>query len=157
MKILLACIGKVTFAPFRESIERYSIRIPHYLPFEIKEIPDVKNSKNMSELKQKELEGESILSAITPQDFVVLLDEKGREFTSREFAKYIDGKLLESVSRLIFVVGGPYGFSDKVYARANFKVSLSKMTFPHELVRVFFVEQLYRAVTILKGEPYHHD
>ena len=154
---MLLCVGRTGYAPFRESIERYSARIPHYVPFELRELPDIKNTKNIPEAKQKDLEGTAILSALSNSDLVVVLDEKGREYTSREFARYISDKMLASVQRLVFIVGGPYGFSDKVYDRANAKISLSKMTFSHEMVRLFFVEQIYRAMTILNGEPYHHD
>lgn len=111
----------------------------------------------MTEQKQKEAEGALILSSVDSRDFVILLDERGKEFTSREFATYIDKKTLSLPGNLVFVIGGPYGFSKEVYERANDKVSLSKMTFSHEMVRLFFVEQLYRAMTILRGEPYHHD
>ena len=154
---MLLCVGRTGYAPFREAIERYTARIPHYVPFELKELPDIKNTKNINEAKQKELEGTSILSALSNSDLVVVLDEKGKEYTSREFARFISDKMLASVQRLVFIVGGPYGFSDKVYDRANAKISLSKMTFSHEMVRLFFVEQIYRAMTILNGEPYHHD
>lgn len=157
MKISLICVGHTTYTPFKEGIERYTRRIVHYVPFELKEIPDIRTTKGMTEHKQKELEGETILSAIAPNDYVMLLDEKGKEYTSMEFAKLLSDKMVTLPGRLIFVVGGPYGFSDKVYARANSKISLSKMTFPHELVRLFFVEQIYRAYTIMRGEPYHHD
>lgn len=154
---MLLCVGRTGYAPFREAIERYTARIPHYVPFELKELPDTKNTRNINEAKQKELEGTSILSALSNSDLVVVLDEKGKEYTSREFARFISDKMLASVQRLVFVVGGPYGFSEKVYERANAKISLSKMTFSHEMVRLFFVEQIYRAMTILQGEPYHHD
>lgn len=157
MKILLLCVGRTGYQPFREAIERYTARIPHYVPFELREIPDIKNTKNLTETKQKELEGASILSCISTSDLVVALDEKGKEYTSREFARFISDKMIASVQRLVFIVGGPYGFSDKVYARADMKISLSKMTFSHEMVRLFFVEQIYRAMTIINGEPYHHD
>lgn len=157
MKISLICVGRTTYAPFREGIERYTQRIVHYVPFELKEIPDIRTTKGMTELKQKEMEGESILSSISPNDHVILLDERGKEYTSREFSKLLSDKMVTLPGKLIFVVGGPYGFSEKVYSRANSKISLSKMTFPHEMVRLFFVEQIYRAYTIMRGEPYHHD
>lgn len=157
MKIMLLCVGRTGYPPFREAIDRYSARIPHYVPFELKELPDIKNTKNLSEARQKELEGTSILAALSNSDLVVVLDERGREYTSREFARFISDRMLASVQRIVFIVGGPYGFSDKVYDRADMKISLSKMTFSHEMVRLFFVEQIYRAMTILHGEPYHHD
>lgn len=144
-------------APLVEATQRYLKRLKHYIPFESITLPDVKNTKTMTEARQKEAEGAQILSAVTARDFVVLLDERGKEFTSREFAAYIDRRTVSMAGNLVFVVGGPYGFSDAVYDRANDKISLSRMTFSHEMVRLFFVEQLYRAMTILRGEPYHHD
>ena len=118
---------------------------------------EIKGAESVTQQRQKELEGESILRNVTPSDRVVLLDENGREFTSREFAAFVDKQMVSGVKRLVFVVGGPYGFSDAVYARADSKLSLSRMTFNHEMVRLFFIEQLYRAMTIRRGEPYHHD
>lgn len=144
-------------APLVEATQRYLKRLKHYIPFEYLTLPDVKNTKTMTEARQKEAEGAQILSAVTARDFVVLLDERGKEFTSREFAAYIDRRTVSLAGNLVFVVGGPYGFSDTVYDRANDKISLSRMTFSHEMVRLFFVEQLYRSMTILRGEPYHHD
>ena len=132
-------------------------RLVHYIPFQFITIPDVKTTRAMTEQRQKDTEGHSILSAIDSRDYVVLLDERGKEFTSREFAAYVDKKTLSLPGNLVFVIGGPYGFSQEVYDRANDKISLSRMTFSHEMVRLFFVEQLYRAMTILRGEPYHHD
>lgn len=127
------------------------------MPFEYIELPDVKNTRAMTEPQQKEAEGRVILNAVTNRDLMVLLDEHGKEFCSREFAAYIDKRMANAGGNIIFVVGGPYGFSDAVYQRADNKISLSRMTFLHEMVRLFFVEQLYRAMTILRGEPYHHD
>ena len=127
------------------------------MPFELKCLPDIKTVKSLTEERQKELEGEVFLSQLAPGDFLVLLDERGKELTSRDFAAYIDRKMLTVPKRMIFVIGGPYGFSKEVYSRADDKLSLSKMTFSHEMVRLFFTEQLYRAMTILRGEPYHHD
>lgn len=144
-------------APLVEATGRYLKRLKHYIPFEYVTLPDVKNTKAMTEARQKEAEGAQILSAVSARDFVVLLDERGKEFTSREFAAYIDRRTVSLAGNLVFVVGGPYGFSDAVYARADDKISLSRMTFSHEMVRLFFVEQVYRAMTILRGEPYHHD
>ncbi len=120
-------------------------------------VPDIKSSKALTEDAQKQREGQTIISMLQPGDVVVLLDERGKEFTSREFAAYVDKKMVQGIKRLIFVIGGPYGFSSEMYQRANEKISLSRMTFTHEMVRLFFVEQIYRAMTILRGEPYHHD
>ena len=123
----------------------------------MKVLPDVKNAKNLTESLQKEREGEMLLEQFQPGDFVVLLDERGRQYSSMEFSQFLAQKMLGTVKRLVFVVGGPYGFSDGVYKRANDKISLSKMTFSHQMVRMIFAEQIYRAMTILKGEPYHHE
>lgn len=144
-------------APLVQSVEKYVKRLVHYIPFQFITIPDIKTTRAKTEQRQKEAEGALILSSVDSRDFVILLDERGKEFTSREFASYIDKKTLSLPGNLVFVIGGPYGFSSDVYDRANDKVSLSKMTFSHEMVRLFFVEQLYRAMTILRGEPYHHD
>lgn len=157
MKIEVLAVGKTDDKYIDEGIRRYAERIKHYVPFELKTIPDIKNVRNMSEEQQKRLEGQAIMSELTTADVVALLDEKGRELTSREFADFCSKTALSGAKRLIFVIGGPYGFSDEVYARANHKISLSRMTFPHQLVRLIFAEQLYRAQTIIKGEPYHHD
>lgn len=154
---MLLCVGRTTYAPFKESIDRYASRIVRYIPFEIKELPDVRTTKAMTEEQQKRREGDSILESLQPGDFLMLLDERGREYTSREFSSFIEGKMVNLPGRLVFAVGGPYGFSQAVYDRANAKLSLSKMTFPHEMVRIFFTEQIYRAMTIMRGEPYHHD
>lgn len=144
-------------APLVEAVNKYLKRLKHYIPFEYITLPDVKTTKAMTEQRQKDTEGASILSAIDSRDFVILLDERGKELTSREFAAYIDKRTLSLAGNLVFVIGGPYGFSAEVYERANDKLSLSRMTFSHEMVRLFFVEQVYRAMTILRGEPYHHD
>lgn len=150
-------VGKTGSANLRSGIEEYSRRINRYIPFDIVELPDVKTSRKLTEEKQKEAEGEMMLSRVQPGDFVVLLDEHGREMTSREFSQSLERKAQIVPKQLYFIVGGPYGFSPAVYARANEKLSLSKMTFPHEMVRLFFTEQLYRAMTIQRNEPYHHD
>lgn len=139
------------------AIAHYSGRITHYWPFSLDCLPDVKVTKATTAEKQKELEGERFLAELHPSDFVVLLDERGREYTSRDFSDFICRKAVELPRNLVFVVGGPYGFSKAMYDRGNAMLSLSKMTFPHELVRLFFVEQIYRAGTISRGEPYHHD
>ena len=144
-------------APLVLAVEKYVKRLVHYIPFQFITIPDIKTTRAMTEQRQKDAEGALILSSVDSRDFVILLDERGKEFTSREFAAYVDKKTLSLPGNLVFVIGGPYGFSQEVYDRANDKVSLSKMTFSHEMVRLFFVEQLYRAMTILRGEPYHHD
>jgi len=158
MKILLMAVGRTTSEIMRRGIDLYKDRLKYYdVPVEIKIIEDIKGAKSLTQQRQKELEGESILRNVTPSDRVVLLDENGREFTSREFAAFVDKQMVSGVKRLVFVVGGPYGFSDAVYARADSKLSLSRMTFNHEMVRLFFIEQLYRAMTIRRGEPYHHD
>lgn len=123
----------------------------------MKVLPDIKNAKSLTESLQKEKEGELILEQLQPTDWVVVLDEKGKHHTSMEFSSYLSQKMLGGIKRLVFVVGGPYGFADSVYQRANEKIALSKMTFSHQMVRLIFVEQIYRAMTILKGEPYHHE
>ncbi len=155
MKITLLVVGKTSTGYLTQGIEEYVKRVQRYVPFDIRVIPDVK--RNQGPQRQKELEGEAMLSTITGADYVTLLDERGTHLTSREFAQDIDKKMVQLPSRWILVIGGPYGFSQAMYDRANSKLSLSKMTFPHEMVRLFVVEQLYRAMTILHGEPYHHD
>ncbi len=157
MKIQLVAVGKTSSGYIREGIDMYLNRLKHYLPVEVKIISDIKENKSMTEERQKELEGEAILSTLMPGDYVVLLDERGDELTSRQFSTYMDKRMSTVARRMVFIVGGPYGFSQKVYDRADSKLSLSRMTFNHEMVRLFFVEQLYRAMTILRGEPYHHD
>lgn len=157
MKIQLLCIGRTREKDIDAAIGRYASRIPHYIPFEIVYLQDVKSSATLTPERQKVLEGERMLSRLQPGDFLMLLDERGREYTSREFASLLERKNNELPGRLVLAIGGPYGFSPDVYARAGGMISLSKMTFPHELVRLFIVEQLYRAMTILRGEPYHHD
>ena len=152
MKIALIVIGKTDAGYFVEAINEYKNRLVHYIPFEMEVIPDIKNVKNLSESQQKEKEGDLILKALQPGDYLVLLDEKGKEFTSVQFSTYIERK-----THTVFVVGGPYGFSDAVYKAAAEKISLSKMTFSHQMIRLIFIEQLYRAMTILNNEPYHHE
>lgn len=156
MKTKLIVVGKTTEKNLGINIDDYVGRVKHYMPFEVKVIPELKNAKSLSEGTQKELEGELILKQITSADTVVLLDEHGIEFRSMEFASWID-KQQQSVRSLVFIIGGPYGFSESVYSRCNSKISLSKMTFSHQMIRLLFVEQIYRACTILKGEPYHHE
>lgn len=157
MKISLLVIGKTDAGYIREGIAEYEKRLQRYVTYEMKILPDVKNAKNLTEALQKEKEGEMILEEIPATDWVVLLDEKGKEFTSLEFAEFLKQKMVRSLKKIVFVVGGPYGFSEQVYRRANDKISLSKMTFSHQMVRMIFAEQTYRAMTILKGEPYHHE
>lgn len=156
MKICLLVIGKTDETYLQKGLEIFLKRIPHYILFEMKVIPDIKNSKNMSEVQQKEKEGELILQQILSSDDLFLLDEQGMEVSSMDFARFLEKKMLSGIKRLVFVIGGPYGFSDSIYSRANGKIGLSKMTFSHQMVRLIFAEQLYRAFTILKGEPYHH-
>ena len=156
MKTELILVGKTVNKHFNAGINDYVERIGHYMPFSITTIPELKNTKNLSESQQKEREGELILKQIQPTDTVVLLDEHGKEFRSIEFADWIQKKQ-NTARRLIFVIGGPYGFSNDVYERANEKISLSQMTFSHQMVRLIFTEQIYRACTIIKGEPYNHE
>lgn len=156
MKTTLIQVGKTVNKYFAAGINDYTERIGHYMPFDIQTIPEIKNTKNLSEELQKEKEGTLILKQLHPDDTMVLLDEHGVEYRSIEFASFLVKKQ-NTVRRLIFVIGGPYGFSKDVYNRANNKISLSKMTFSHQMVRLIFTEQLYRACTIIKGEPYHHE
>mgnify|MGYP002623956111 CR=1 FL=1 len=156
MKTVLILVGKTTKKHIVACINDYVERIGHYMPFSINTIPELKNTKSLSEQQQKEREGELILSNIQQGDIVVLLDERGQQMRSIEFARWIEKKQL-SARRLVFVIGGPYGFSNSVYERADEQISLSKMTFSHQMVRLVFVEQLYRGCTIIRGEPYHHE
>jgi 23S rRNA (pseudouridine1915-N3)-methyltransferase len=156
MKTQLLMVGKTVNSSFVAAIRDYVERIAHYIPFETVTIPELKNTKSLTEEQQKEREGEFILKAIQPSDTVILLDEHGKEFRSIELASWFQQKMNTS-RKVIFVIGGPYGFSEDVYKRANEKISLSKMTFSHQMVRLIFIEQLYRACTIIKGEPYHHE
>ena len=156
MKSTLILVGRTADKLYSEGIADYESRIGHYIPFNIKVIPELRNTKSLSFDQQKEKEGELILKNIETKDFVVLLDEHGRQFRSVEFARWISTRLHDA-RPLTFIIGGPYGFSDAVYARADFKISLSPMTFSHQMVRLIFVEQLYRACTIMRGEPYHHE
>ena len=156
MKITLLVVGKTTSVQIASLIQEYLKRLTHYIPFVLQVIPELKNTKALTPEQQKLAEGELILRAINSSTDLVLLDEHGKEFRSVEFADYVQ-KRMSSGRDVVFVVGGPYGFSEAVYQRANGKISLSKMTFSHQMVRLFFVEQLYRAMTILRGEPYHHE
>jgi 23S rRNA (pseudouridine1915-N3)-methyltransferase len=156
MKIVLIQTGKTTEKHIAEGVEIYSARIRKYSGFEIITLSDIKNTRNMPEQEQKSKEGKKIVGSAGEGDFIVLLDEKGKEFSTVEFAEWMKKRLILSHRRILFVTGGPWGFSDEVYSIADLKISLSRMTFPHQLVRLIFVEQLYRAFTIIKGEPYHH-
>lgn len=157
MKIELAVIGKTSIGYLKQGIDEYIKRLKHYVPFEIKYIDDIKNTKNISEDQQKRTEGAKILSLLDKSDFVVLLDEHGKEYTSMQYSSYIQKRMLSGAKKVVFVIGGPYGFSQEVYYRANDKISFSKMTFNHEMIRLIFTEQLYRAYTIINHEPYHHE
>jgi 23S rRNA (pseudouridine1915-N3)-methyltransferase len=157
MKIVLLAIGKTDANYFAEAIREYENRLSHYIPFEVQALPDIKNTKSLSMAQQKEKEGELILKNLQPGDYAVLLDEKGKEFSSMQFASYIEKKTHSVSKRLVFIIGGPYGFSEEVYNKAAERISLSKMTFSHQMIRLIFVEQLYRAMTILANEPYHHE
>ena len=157
MKISLIVIGKTDASYFVDAINEYKNRLVHYIPFEMEIIPDIKNVKNLREEQQKEKEGELILKMLQPGDYLVLLDEHGKSFTSMEFATYLERKMHVVSKRLVFVIGGPYGFSEAVYKAASEKISLSKMTFSHQMIRLIFVGQIYRAMTILNNEPYHHE
>lgn len=157
MKITLLCIGKTDDKYLIEGIDKYLKRLKFYINFNLIVIPDIKNSKNLSEDQQKEKEALVIQKYINPQDTVVLLDEFGKEFRSIDFSTYLEKSMVNSIQHLIFIIGGPYGFDQQIYERANQKISLSKMTFSHQMIRLFFVEQVYRAFSIMKGEPYHHE
>lgn len=156
MKITLLVVGKTTDNNINLLINNYLERLKFYTDFSIQVIPELKNAKNLRFEEQKEKEGELILKQVEDADEVILLDEKGKEYTSVEFSEQINKRAIAGKRKVYFVVGGPYGFSQKVYNRANSLISFSKMTFSHQMIRLFFVEQLYRAMTIIKGEPYHH-
>jgi 23S rRNA (pseudouridine1915-N3)-methyltransferase len=157
MKIQLLFVGKTTQDFVERGMTEFCGRLKHYFPFEIQVIPDIKNTKNLSFEQQKEKEGESILKFLQLGDYVILLDEHGKEFTSMDFAEYLERKTHTVPKNLVFIIGGPYGFSQKIYDIAQEKIALSKMTFSHQLIRLIFAEQLYRAMTILHNEPYHHE
>ncbi|MBO5802008.1 MAG: 23S rRNA (pseudouridine(1915)-N(3))-methyltransferase RlmH [Alistipes sp.] len=157
MNIELIVIGKTDLKEVEALIAMYSKRINHYARFAITTIADVRNTRKLSEAEQKRLEGEAILRLLNDSDHVTLLDEHGSELRSIEFAELVQRRMSSGIKRLVFVIGGPYGFSEAVYQRANSKLSLSKMTYSHQLVRAIFTEQLYRAFTILRNEPYHHE
>lgn len=157
MKITFLTVGKTTNQYLIKLQEEYQNRLKFYIPFETVVIPELKNTKNLSVNEQQEKEADLILKAFEANDEVILLDERGKQYTSIGFSEFMAKKMLASHKRMIFVVGGPYGFSERVYQRANGKISLSSMTFSHQMIRLIFTEQLYRAMTILKGEPYHHE
>ncbi len=157
MRINLICIGKTDDKEIVSLIKYYLPRIPKHWNFELIEIPDVKNAKNLSPEQLKKEEAKLFQNQIDSSDLVILLDEKGKQFTSREFSEKIDNWMGSSVKKIHFLIDGAYGFSDEIYQRANEKISLSKMTFTHQMIRLFFVEQIYRAATILQGKPYHND
>lgn len=156
MKIKIIVIGKTDKAFLKEGLDLYVKRLKHYVLVDFIIIPDIKNSKNLSSEQQKDKEGKLILSKVDRDDKVILLDEKGKSYNSVEFSRFIENNMISSTKSLCFVIGGPYGFSSEVYGHAIFKISLSKMTFSHQMIRLIFFEQLYRAFTIIKGEPYHH-
>ncbi len=157
MKITLLTVGKTDIKWVNEGLEVYASRLRHYISFEIREIPELKNASSLSREQIKVAEGKSILKSVRDNDEVILLDEHGREFRSVEFASFLENRMTRSPRDIVFVIGGAYGFSQEVYDRADSKISLSKMTFSHQMVRTIFVEQLYRAFTIIKGESYHHE
>tara|TARA_B110000977_G_C11035601_1_gene476942 strand:+ start:285 stop:758 length:474 start_codon:yes stop_codon:yes gene_type:complete len=157
MKILLLVIGKTDEKYLIEGMDKYRNRLKHYIGFDYEEIPDIKNRKSLSEAQQKKQEGYLILTKINAGDKLVLLDDKGKDYSSISFSKHLQQQMNSGIKRLVFVVGGPYGFDASVYAKSQGKLSLSKMTFSHQMIRLFMVEQVYRAMTILKNEPYHHE
>ena len=157
MKITLLTVGKTDKDWVKEGLDIYVSRLKHYIPFAVTEIPELKNVSSLTSAQIKVKEGEMILKNVRPGDDLILLDERGRQFTSMELAKVLQDKISYSGKDIIFVIGGAYGFSDAVYSRADSKISLSKMTFSHQMVRAIFAEQIYRAFTIMRGEPYHHE
>jgi len=157
MKITLLVVGKTEDKYLLEGMDKYLNRLKHYIGFNLVVIPELKNTKSLTEAQQKTKEAELILKQFNNSDIVVLLDEKGKKHTSVSFANYLNKQMIGSVQHLVFVIGGPYGFDESIYKRANSSLSLSDMTFSHQMVRLFFIEQLYRAFSILKGEPYHHE
>ena len=157
MNIELLVVGKTDSREVDALVEMYSRRIAHYVRFGVTYLPDVRNTKNLSSRQQNKSEGDRILALLSESDCVVLLDERGDELRSMQFAEWVGKRMSSGLRRLVFVIGGPYGFSEEVYARANYKISLSRMTFSHQIVRAIFAEQIYRAFTILNNEPYHHE
>ncbi len=157
MNLSLIAVGKTDDNYIQQACDEYFNRVKRYLNFNVKFLKDIKNSSNYNKEQQKKMEGEKILIELAASDIVVLLDENGSQMNSREFSKFIDKQMNISVKNLIFVIGGAFGFSDEMYKRANFKISLSKMTFSHQIIRLIFAEQIYRAFTIINNEAYHHD
>ena len=157
MKIVIIAVGKTATQYIAAATDDFIRRASRYVPVEMSIIPDLRSTRGLTEEMQKQREGKSIIASLQPGDFVTLLDERGAELTSRQFAGEIERGMVSGLKRMVFVIGGPYGFSPEVYARADRKLSLSRMTFTHEMVRLFFAEQVYRAMTIMRGEPYHHD
>lgn len=157
MKLALLQTGKTDEAYIRDAVAVYEKRIAKYARFEMITLPDIRNAKNMPASVLKEKEGEQMLSIFRPDDMVILLDDKGREYTTMEFASFLKDRLMSSKKRILFVVGGAWGFDDKIYERADHKLSLSRLTFSHQLVRLLFAEQLYRVLTVISGDPYHHE
>ncbi|WP_047415531.1 23S rRNA (pseudouridine(1915)-N(3))-methyltransferase RlmH [Cellulophaga sp. Hel_I_12] len=156
MHIKLLAIGKTDSSQLSELTDEYQNRLKHYIKFEFEVLPDIKNTKNLSEAQQKEKEGEALLKKLNPTDILILFDENAKQYTSVNFADFLQKKMNAGTKQLVFAIGGPYGFSDRVHLKAQGKISLSKMTFSHQMIRLFIVEQVYRAFTILKNEPYHH-
>jgi 23S rRNA (pseudouridine1915-N3)-methyltransferase len=157
MKVSVLLIGKNNEKYISDGMDIYSNRLIKYCGFEVITVPDIKNTRNMPIEEQKSREGKKIIEQIGKDDFCVLMDERGVQYRTVEFAEWMRKQMVFSPKRILFVIGGPYGFSEEVYQRADFKISLSKLTFPHQLVRLLFMEQLYRAFTVIKGEPYHHE
>jgi len=156
MQITILAIGKTDKSELEELISVYEKRLKHYVKFQLEIIPDIKNRKNLSETQQKEKEGELILAQLQPTDTLILLDEKGKQYTSMDFAQFLQKQMNSGIKNLVLVIGGPYGFSDAVSTKCSSKISLSKMTFSHQMIRLFIVEQIYRGFSILRNEPYHH-
>lgn len=157
MKIALLQTGKTTVRYVSEGIDEYASRVRKYTIFDVITVPDLKNTRNMPFIEQKTREGRKIIQSVNPDDYVILLDEKGKEMRTSEFSEFLEKTFMLPRKRILFVIGGPWGFSEEVYERADFRLSLSKMTFPHQMVRLLFLEQLYRAFSIIRGEPYHHE
>ena len=156
MKITLLLVGKTDDSTIGQLVDDYTKRLSHYVSFNHQVLPDLKKTKHLTQEQQKQQEGNLLMAQIAPADYVILLDEKGKQYSSIRFSEFIQKQLNSGVKHVVFVVGGPFGFSDLIYERSNALLSLSPMTFSHQMVRLFFTEQLYRAFTILKGEPYHH-
>jgi 23S rRNA (pseudouridine1915-N3)-methyltransferase len=156
LKLKLICIGRLNKHFLKLGEEEYLNRLKHYISFECLQLPDIRNARNLSKEQLKDAEGKEILKRLTPTDLVILLDELGREFNSVSFATFLEKQMNYSTKAMVFIVGGAFGFSEEIYARASMKMSLSRMTYSHQMVRMIFLEQLYRAFTIIRGEPYHH-